>query len=159
MHFHEDKENILDFEDILKASFQQNSTVKPGFSKNNLNTNHTYWIISTLKKNPESLKNWILEFYDQIIDKIETFIPHQDGSYGVMVMGYSLPFKERTFWHKNFELELENQSAGLSHYYIKIRSSQKADIRIAVRSLNRFIFCVLTKIHKCLDCFFEANYR
>jgi len=74
-------------------------------------------------------------------------------------MGYSFPFKERTFWHKNFELELENQSAGLSHYYIKIRSSQKADIRIAVRSLNRFIFYALTKIHKCFDCFFEANYR
>jgi hypothetical protein len=124
LHFYEDKENILDFEDILKASFQQNFTVKPGFSKNNFNTNHTYWIRFTLEKNPESLKNWILEFYDQTIDKIEIFIPHQDGSYETVVMGYSFPFKERTFWHKNFELELENQSAGLSHYYIKIRSSR-----------------------------------
>ena len=52
LHFHEDKENILDFEDILKASFQQNFTVKPGFSKNNFNTNHKYWIRFTLEKNP-----------------------------------------------------------------------------------------------------------
>lgn len=60
-------------------------------------------------------------------------------------MGYSLPFHERTFRHKNFELELENQSSGIDHYYIKIRSSQKGDIRIAVRSMNRFIFYALNE--------------
>ncbi|MDO9551880.1 7TM diverse intracellular signaling domain-containing protein [Rhodonellum sp.] len=145
LQFYEDKENILDFEDILKGSFQENFTVKPEFSKNNFNTSHTYWIRFALEKNPGSLKNWILEFYDQTIDEIEIYVPRQDGTYEKVLMGYSLPFAERTFRHKNFELELENQSKGIDQYYIKIRSSQKADIRIAVRSMNRFIFYALNE--------------
>lgn len=118
--------------------------MNPDFSKNKFETDRTYWVKVSILKQPQSEKNWILEFYDQTIDEIEAYIPGADGVKKVD-LGDQNPFDHRLFAHKNFEIPVSNSSEGVDNYYFKIRSSQKADIRIAFRSVNRFVFYALNE--------------
>lgn len=144
LEFYEDITNSLSFEDISNPEFQCKFTVNPNFSKNQFVTEHSYWVKVSIRKQPESEKNWILEFYDQTIDEINTFVPTQSG-YRRIELGDQTNFGNRLFAHKNFEIPVSNRSEGIDNYYFRIRSSQKADIRIAFRSMNRFVFYALNE--------------
>src|SRR5690606_29251833 len=122
-----------------------NFKISPNTSKNNFDINRTYWVKLSIEKHPDSEKKWILEFYDQTIDHIEVYTPNEKGGYSQTLMGDALPFHSRDFRHKNFELTIDNETAGISNYYFRIQSSQKADIRIAIRSLNRFLYYALNE--------------
>jgi len=145
LEFYEDKTNSLQFADIIKPNFQDKFKINPSFSKNYFDTDYTYWVKLSLEKNPSSQKQWIMEFYDQTIDRIALYAPDADNNYSLTLLGDAYTFGERNFRHKNFEVVLENSTEGISNYYIKINSSQKADIRIAIRSLNRFIYYALNE--------------
>jgi len=145
LEFYEDKTNSLEFEEIIKPNFQDKFKINPTFSKSYFDTDYTYWVKLSLEKNPASQKQWIMEFYDQTIDRIELHAPDAENNYSMILMGDAYAFGQRNFRHKNFEIVLENSSEGISNYYIKINSSQKADIRIAIRSLNRFIYYALNE--------------
>lgn len=144
LEFFEDSSNSLEFEDIIHADFQDEFNVHPDFSKNQFATDRSYWVKVSILKQPKSGKNWILEFYDQTIDEIEAYIPNQKG-FSKIQLGDQNPFNNRLFAHKNFEIPVVNNSEGIDNYYFKIRSSQKADIRIAFRSMNRFVFYALNE--------------
>ncbi|WP_332911218.1 7TM-DISM domain-containing protein [Algoriphagus boritolerans] len=79
MEFYEDPSNSLKIEEVLLPDFQQKFKVNPDFSKNKFETDRTYWVKVSILKQPQSEKNWILEFYDQTIDEIEAYIPGADG--------------------------------------------------------------------------------
>jgi len=145
LEFFEDSSNSLIFEDIIKAAFQQNFKINANFSKNDFNTGYTYWVKLSIANTPDSDKKWLLEFYDQSIDKIEAYFPDEDGVYQRRFMGDNFPFSNRLFNHKNFQLEIPNDQDRIENFYFKINSSQKADVRIAVRSLDRFIHYALSE--------------
>jgi len=144
LEFFVDSTNTLIFDDIVQQAFQEQFTVRPGSSKSNFNTDYTYWVKLSVRNFPESEKDWYMEFYDQSIDHIEAYIPTK-SDYLQMSMGDGLPFKNRLFSHKNFHIKIANQEEGISNYYFKVNSSQKADIRIAVRSVNRFVHYALSE--------------
>lgn len=144
LEFYEDVSDSLEFDDIIQEGFQYQFKVNPDFSKGKFSTDHSYWVKVSILKQPKSDKNWILEFYDQTIDEIEAFIPCPTG-FRKIKLGDRNPFENRLFAHKNFEVPVSNTSAGLDNYYFKIKSSQKADIRIAFRSVNRFVFYALNE--------------
>ncbi|WP_339717449.1 7TM diverse intracellular signaling domain-containing protein [Cyclobacterium amurskyense] len=145
LEFFEDSTNRLTFKEISKERFQQFIKIRSDFSKNNFNTDYTYWVKLSIDNTPESKKKWLLEFYDQSIDHITAFIPDGTGGYTVKEMGDKNPFSQRLFNHKNFQLLLDNNEDGITNFYFKINSSQKADIRIALRSLNRFVHYALSE--------------
>ncbi|MFO7824036.1 MAG: 7TM diverse intracellular signaling domain-containing protein [Cyclobacterium sp.] len=145
LEFFEDSSNSLVFEDIIKVPFQQNFKINANFSKNDFNTAYTYWVKLSIANTTDSDKKWLLEFYDQSIDKIEAYFPGEDGIYQRRFMGDNFPFSNRLFNHKNFQLEIPNDQDRIENFYFKINSSQKADIRIAVRSLDRFIHYALSE--------------
>ncbi|MDN3670245.1 7TM diverse intracellular signaling domain-containing protein [Echinicola jeungdonensis] len=145
LEFFEDKENTLEFKDVVAPDFQDNFKIRPSFSKNKFDIHNTYWVKLSIEKTPESNKKWLMEFYDQTIDSIEVFAPDGTGGYEKYKFGDAHSFQTRLFSHKNFELILNNNEEGIDNYYIKIRSNQKADIRIAIRSLNRFIYYALNE--------------
>jgi two-component system, sensor histidine kinase LadS len=145
LDFFEDTTNQLVFKDIISPEYQQQFKIRPGHSKNNFNTAYSYWVKLSVQNLPESEKDWYLEFYDQSIDHIEAYEPTPSGNYHMTTMGDGLPFKNRLFFHKNFHIKISNKEEGISNYYFKINSSQKADIRIAVRSANRFIYYSLNE--------------
>ena len=145
LEFFEDSTNRLTFKEISKERFQQFIKIRSDFSKNDFNTDYTYWVKLSIDNTPESKKKWLLEFYDQSIDHITAFIPDGTGGYTVKEMGDKNPFSQRLFNHKNFQLLLDNNEDGITNFYFKINSSQKADIRIALRSLNRFVHYALSE--------------
>jgi hypothetical protein len=142
--FYEDESNDLDLSDILSDPISGELKINPGFNKHKFSTEKTYWIRVAILKTPESNKRWLLEFYDQTIDDITAYIPSEEG-YKELKLGDNLPFGARIFAHKNFQIPIENEISGIDTYYFKIKSSQKADIRIAFRSYNRFIYYALNE--------------
>ena len=145
LEFFEDSTNELSFDDIIPADFQANFKIRPEINKSNFDVHHTYWVKLSIENDPNSSRKWVIEFYDQSIDFLTAYLPERDGSYQEAKLGDALPFEVRSFKHKNFELIIANETEGISNYYFKIRSSQKADIRIAVRSVNRFVYYALNE--------------
>jgi hypothetical protein len=107
--------------------------------------NAGYWIRLPICHTRNTKKIWLLEFYDQTIDHIDAYIPNENGKYEKIYMGDSQPFDKRMFMHKNFEVTLHMKSDTVMYYYFKIRSHDFADIRIALRSINRFIYYALNE--------------
>ncbi|WP_026954396.1 7TM diverse intracellular signaling domain-containing protein [Algoriphagus vanfongensis] len=145
LEFFEDTSNLLEFEDIIRPSFQGNFKIRPDFDKSNFDIEHTYWVKLSIDNDPLSTRKWLIEFYDQSIDILTAYSPDRDGHYHETFFGDALPFEVRSIKHKNFEIVIANETEGISNYYFKIRSSQKADIRIAVRSINRFVHYALSE--------------
>lgn len=102
--------------------------------------NAAYWIRMSVRYHSQTRKTWIFEFYDQTIDHLEAYVPQPDGSYQKIVTGDQYPFGQRMFMHKNFEIQLLNHGDTTVHYYFKVRSHDFADIRIAFRTIDRFIY-------------------
>ncbi|MEB2775091.1 7TM diverse intracellular signaling domain-containing protein [Algoriphagus sp. D3-2-R+10] len=142
--FYEDESNELGLADILSSPISDKLKINPDFSKNQFSTENTYWVKVAIQKTPQSEKRWLLEFYDQTIDQITAYIPSEDG-FRELKLGDKAPFGDRVYSHKNFQIPVDNDSAGIATYYFKIKSSQKADIRIAFRSYNRFIYYALNE--------------
>ena len=132
----EDKSNQLTFSDVKSPSFQSNFTQKPNFEPDDYNRNSTYWVKLNFSL-PEYDGNYILEFYDQTIDSINVFIRQDKGVYRKYNLGDAYPFSSKSIKHKNFDLTLDANSE--YEAYIHVRNSQYADIRIAIKRIDRFI--------------------
>ncbi|WP_226388698.1 7TM diverse intracellular signaling domain-containing protein [Penaeicola halotolerans] len=143
--FFEDTTNALKFEEISSLDFKGNFKIDSTFTNADFREKNTYWIKLNIEKNPNSQKVWLIEFFDQTIDEIIAFAPQKDSTYKIYHLGDAKPFKERSLQHKNFELIIDNDLTGVDTYYFKVRSSQKADIRLTVRSLNRFVYYALNE--------------
>ena len=142
--FYEDKRNELELDDILSSPVSDKLKINSDFTKHQFSTGNTYWVKVAIQKTPSSNKQWLLEFYDQTIDQITAYIPTEAG-YKELNLGDQAPFGDRIYAHKNFQIPVANETPGIDTYYFKIRSSQKADIRIAFRSYNRFIYYALNE--------------
>lgn len=145
LEYYEDTTNNLTFLEISSLSFQENFKTDPHYRNKVNNSNASYWIRLKLRHQKASEKIWLLEFYDQTIDHIEAYIPDRYGDYHQVVMGDMQEFSNRTFLHKNFEILLENDHDEVITYYFKIQSNGFADIRIALRSIDRFIYYALNE--------------
>jgi hypothetical protein len=132
----EDSANQLTFSDVKSPSFQTNFTQKPNFEPDDYNRSSTYWVKLNFSL-PEYDGNYILEFYDQTIDSINVFIRQDKGVYRKYNLGDAYPFSSKSIKHKNFDLTLDANSE--YEAYIQVRNSQYADIRIAIKRIDRFI--------------------
>ena len=139
-----DTTNRLTFDQVSAPSFASNFTIHESYQNKDFLTNADYWIRLPIRHTTKTDKVWLVEFYDQTIDLIEAHIPGDDG-YRTVIMGDNYPFHNRLFRHKNFELLLTMNSNEVKYYYFKVRSHEFADIRIAFRSANRFVYYALNE--------------
>ena len=140
-----DSTNSLSFQDISNARFSGKFQQNSAYQNKDFKINASYWIRLPIRHTTQSRKVWLLEFYDQTIDYLDAFVPEVDGSYKKISMGDKLPFGERTLLHKNFEIPLNMKSDTLMVYYFRVQSHGFADVRIAFRSVNRFIYYALNE--------------
>jgi two-component system, sensor histidine kinase LadS len=140
-----DSTNTLSFEQVSSPAYNHFFRQHGSYRNKDFKTNASYWIRLPILHSTASDKVWLLEFYDQTIDEIEAYIPAEDGSYHRVMMGDSQPFDKRLFMHKNFEINLRMRSDTVMNYYFRVRSHNFADIRIAFRSANRFIYYALNE--------------
>lgn len=144
MYFIDDTDELT-FDQISAENFSSHFKAHPLYQNRDFDPDASYWIRIPIRHSSSSTKLWLLEFYDQTIDHIEAFVPQEDGSYKTTLMGDSRPFGKRTFRHKNFEIVLNMKSNHVKYYYFKIRSHEFADIRVALRSVDRFIYYALNE--------------
>ncbi|HEX8059298.1 MAG TPA: 7TM-DISM domain-containing protein, partial [Cyclobacteriaceae bacterium] len=143
--FFADTTNQLTFEEVSTPAFADHFKVQKSYQNKDFLTNTDYWIRLPIRHTTRTNKVWLVEFYDQTIDMIEAHIPDEDNTYRTVIMGDNYPFHNRLFRHKNFELLLTMNSNHFQYYYFKVRSHEFADIRIAFRSANRFVYYALNE--------------
>lgn len=139
-HF-EDKDRNHTFEQISNTSFKKFKK-NPDFQPNNYEINSAYWVKLSLDI-PEGEKKYLIEFYDQTIDSLDLYIRAPDGSLRSIFLGDARSFSDKPIRHKNFEVLLND--AGIHTCYFRIASYHYADVRIAVRSINHFVYYALTE--------------
>ncbi len=98
-----------------------------------------YWIKVPLHLSKNSGREWIIEFYDQTIDSISGYLPKANGSYEIDHVGDYFPFHEKPFEHKNFEWLINDGLTGSQEIYFRVKSHSYADIRLAIRTIDRFV--------------------
>lgn len=136
------------------ASFEQILAIDPGhtfrripsYQNRDFLRDKPYWIRFPVSYHTASDKMWLIEFYDQTIDRIDAYIPLPGGGYEKTTMGDNLPFSQRSFPHKNFEIPVDQRPVGTTAvYYFRVQSHDFADIRIAFKPVDRFIFYSLNE--------------
>jgi hypothetical protein len=142
--FFADTTNQLTFGQVSSPSFANRFVLHTGYHNKDFLTDVDYWIRLPVRHTTSTQKIWLIEFYDQTIDFIEAYLPTDEG-YRNVKLGDSYPFHDRFFRHKNFEIIVNMNSGEVKYYYFKIRSHEFADIRIAFRSVNRFVYYSLNE--------------
>ncbi len=140
-----DPVDTLTVEHASSRSFANKFIRHDSYQNTDFQTGAAYWIRMPVQYHAQSKKVWIFEFYDQTIDHLEAFVPQRKGGYQQSITGDQYGFEKRTFLHKNFEIQLPNHGDTTVYYYFKVRSDDFADIRIAFRSIDRFIYYALNE--------------
>ncbi|WP_233509668.1 7TMR-DISM family protein [Pedobacter chinensis] len=135
----EDAQNKFTFDEIKSEKFDQKFKASLTSTPQTKKLNTTYWFRIKIKQNKSAEKPFILEFFDQTIDRITAYIPQNDKSYKVESLGDAHAFNERLIHHKNFEIPIQNEGNDTQIYYFKISSSQISDIIIVLRTAEWFI--------------------
>jgi len=135
----EDPKGTLQFSQVLSGP--DSSQFKDSWSSTpqNYNISSVYWYRIKIKHPSSTQKRWMLEFFDQTIDDITAYVPTQSGAYQSKHFGALNRFGNRTYHHKNFEINLEIYPDKELTYYFRVKSHQTADIIIVLRSVGWFI--------------------
>ncbi|TQM52318.1 transposase-like zinc ribbon protein [Arcticibacter tournemirensis] len=139
----EDTSAKLTFNEVQRKPFTPSTTSTPQTTK----LKSAYWFRIKISNTSNVKKRFLLEFFDQTIDEITAYIPDDSGKYTSKILGDNYRFHQREIIHKNFELPIENLQ-GESAYYFRVKSWQRADVIIVLRSVNWFI-------HYALDEYFS----
>lgn len=142
LEYYIDSTNQLSISELSAGVFRAKFLRHSDYQNTDFRPNTSYWVRFPVHLNPESKKIWLIEFYDQSIDHLEFYIPTKQGEYRTLVTGDSFSFSNREFLHKNFETALDMFADTTVTCYFKVKSHEFADIRIAFRSVNRFVYYV-----------------
>lgn len=140
-----DTTNLLTFHEVSSPLFSGNFRLHRSYQNIDFKVDKAYWIRLPIHHNPDTRKIWLLEFYDQTIDYIDAYIPQPNGGYKLVKLGDQQPFFNRLIRHKNFEIILSMPTDTVMTYYFAVQSHEFADVRIALRSLNRFVYYALNE--------------
>ncbi len=143
--FFEDPTNALTFKEITSARYKNEFKVNKNYYPKNFNRSSAYWYKIKVNYTQDLQRSSNFEFFDQITDHIEAYIPDGKGGYVSSKAGADLPFKQRLFQHKNFEFLINSASKGEHEYYFKVQSKDLVNVIIVLRTTKRFIQYTLTE--------------
>jgi hypothetical protein len=141
----EDPHSSLTFDQISSAAYQHKFITNINYYPKNYNRSSAYWY--RVKVNfPKDLDHAaVIEFFDQITDEIEAYLPDEQGNYVHSKAGADLNFKDRLFQHKNFEFLVNSTQKGEHIYYFRVKSKDQVNVIIVFRTVERFIQYGLTE--------------
>ena len=134
IEYFEDPDGNIDVNDIVSGKYDDRFKPSALYNPTNTNKSSAYWHRIKVKHNSSSTKNWYIEFFDQTIDYIEFYSPVGNGKYRKDLFGDQLPFESRFLPHKNFIVPLDNSSDDEVTYYFRVKSEQRADVIVVLRS-------------------------
>ena len=135
----EDPKGTLQFDQVSSGTGSAQFKDSWSSTPQNYDIGSVYWYRIRIKHPSLTQKKWILEFFDQTIDDVTAYIPTANGAYQSKHFGALHKFGERTYHHKNFELNLDIYPDKELTYYFRVKSHQTADIIIVLRSVGWFI--------------------
>jgi len=141
----EDTNNTITFADILKPQFDAKFKKSKTFTPKYYNVKSYFWYKFKIKESKSSKRHWLLEFFDQTINDIVLYVPDTNNTYRSYKYGYKYDFVQREYKHKNFTLDLANNSDAVTTYYVKIRATQAANVLIVLRDVHWFIEYALSE--------------
>jgi hypothetical protein len=130
----EDESKIITIEDILSnpTKFEfKTGEAESYVSLNNPNSN--YWIRFQIYNPTNKSTDWVLENIDPHISNFELYIQTKDGKVEKKKAGYSIPFNEKDYQHKNLTFEIPLLAKDTVTYYIKANSKFKNKIILKAR--------------------------
>ncbi|POY38540.1 chromosome partitioning protein ParA [Solitalea longa] len=139
IQFLEDESGKLDINTISSVAYSNKFTSSKFLFPYNFKRNATYWYRIRLKNDLYSNKRWVFEFFDQTIDYIQFYKPLPSGAYHAVEFGDRFKFRKRHYIHKNYVMDIDNGDNQVHTYYFKIKSDQKADALLVLRSVNWFV--------------------
>jgi hypothetical protein len=143
--FFVDEDKIYTIDSVLHSTNKVLFVKQPNYQNSDFKTNTPYWVKFTIQLKEHTNKKWLLEFYDQSIDQLEVWIPNTQGKYTYIKTGDATDFNNRVWLHKNFEIPIDSWKDTTITCYFKIQSHEFADIRVAFRSVNRFVYYALNE--------------
>lgn len=135
----EDITGKLTVENVASLGFANKFIKNKLYTPKILNSQSYYWYRIKIGFTPQSNNHWILEFFDQTIDRLELYEPLADKTFKRHVYGDHLKFSEREFFHKNFVYSLDNSNDGEKIFYLRVQSSQPASVIVVLRNMKRFV--------------------
>jgi two-component system, sensor histidine kinase LadS len=133
-----DTTNSLSIQIVSSVEFSDQFKVNPNYQNKDYRAGSTYWLRLPVVHKSGSKYNWLLEFYDQTIDDLQLFVP-VNGVYQRHQLGDHQAFEDREYLHKNFGFTLDIEKDTVLTYYFRVHSHEFADIRIALKSIPRFV--------------------
>ena len=140
-----DPNNTITFADVLKPEFAAKFKKSTTFTPKYYNIKSYFWYRFRIRESTKSKRHWILEFFDQTINDIVLYVPDTGHTYSIYKYGYKYNFAQREFKHKNFTLEVSNNTDTVKTYYVKIKATQAANVLIVLRDIHWFIEYALSE--------------
>ena len=143
LRLYEDKSRMLTFEQVSSPEFQTRFNKDLHFVPQDYNASSAYWVQLTVVL-PDTDQNYLIEFFDQTIDSLNVYLKHEsEEEFTSFQMGDFLDFSSKPIGHKNFEVPLTNH--GKYTCFFRVASHDYADIRIAIRTYDRFVSYALSE--------------
>lgn len=81
-----------------------------------------YWLALPLRLAPDAPAQWLLEIGYSSLDRVEVYVPRQEGGFDMRTAGDLQPFAERPFPHRNLVFPLELAPGKSQIVYLKVAS-------------------------------------
>lgn len=143
LHVLIDSTGVMSFDEVFAASGE--FKVYDKFKPKDYCVECTYWVRLPILVPEDMSSQWMVEFYDQTIDSISAFLPTKSDGYQQDQTGDYFPFSKKPFLHKNFEWLINSDLKGEQNLYFRVKSHSYADIRLAIRTVNRFVYYSLNE--------------
>ncbi|TKC06806.1 chromosome partitioning protein ParA [Pedobacter polaris] len=141
----EDPSNKLTINEIKSSNYANKFIANKDYYPKNYNRSSAYWYRVKVTFTKDLGHSAIIEFFDQITDHIEAYLPNENGDYVKSLAGADLNFSDRSFHHKNFEFLINNVKKGEYYYYFRVKSKDKVNVIIVFRTVERFIGYALSE--------------
>lgn len=139
IEYFEDPKGNLSFNEVTREPDIHKFIPSKYSTPQNYHHQSAYWFRIKILYPPKTTKNWVLEFFDQTIDEISTFMPDSSGLYKPVKLGSKYIFNNRFYKHKNFAVNLIISPKQSQTLYFRIKSHETANVIIVLRSVNLFI--------------------
>ncbi|MFI5452876.1 7TM diverse intracellular signaling domain-containing protein [Pedobacter sp. UC225_61] len=141
----EDPSGKLTINDVRSTAYANKFIANKNYYPKNYNRSSAYWYRVKVKFTKDLGHSAIFEFFDQITDHIESYLPDETGRYIKSVAGADLNFPQRSFHHKNFEFLINDIKKGEYYYYFRVKSKDQVNVIIVFRTVERFIGYALSE--------------
>ena len=138
MYILEDGKKEWTFEQVSSPSFTNKFIKNTAELPLNLNTFSAYWGKLVIENKSNLASDWVMEFPDQRMDRVELYIPDSNNHYQRYSCGDGMPFYQRIYNHKNCVFQIPNTRDRIQTYYFRVEAENVGTFTTWIRSDKHF---------------------